>query len=298
MSMRLGAFDLIEPVPELNEPHAFAIIRPWIDAGNGGSLTLSCLGDMLGDNELGRLRRPGNFFDLTRYRPTVQREEDHVDIDIPNAVISYAKQEIGHDFIFLRLPEPHMLAEIYVDSIVEFLNSFSVKRYCLIGSMYDMVPYTRPLLVTGTASNQTLQNELDSARVVSSHYEGPTTILSLIGQKVLQLGTETLNLIVHTPNYLSFEEDYRGVIRLMEIIHLLYGFTTPEVYVNKAKEQEKHVSQLAEQVMEQEPRYRLVLNQLEANYDARLGEQEETRLSPEIERFLQDLESRFGRGQS
>ena len=297
MFMRLGAFNLIEPVPELEEPHAFAVVRPWIDAGNGGSITLSCLGDILGNMELGRLRRPGNFFDLTRYRPSVRREEDHVDIDIPNAVISYAKQERGHDFLFLQLPEPHMLAEIYVDSVVELLRVFSVKRYGLIGAMYDMVPYTRPLLVTGAASNQALQNELDLARVVSSNYQGPTTILSLLGQKVLQLDMETFSLVVHIPNYLSFEEDYRGVMRLMEILHLLYGFTTPEAYANKAKEQENHVSQLAERIMQQEPRYRLVLNQLEANYDARIGKQEETRLSPEVERFLQDLESRFGRGQ-
>jgi predicted ATP-grasp superfamily ATP-dependent carboligase len=295
--MRLGAFDLIEPVPELKEPHAFVIIRPWIDAGNAGSLTLSCLGDMLGDNELGKLRRPGNFFDLTRYRPTARREEDRVDIDIPNAVVSYARQERGHDFLFLRLPEPHMMAEIYVDSVIKLLSTFPVKRYGLIGSMYDMVPYTRPPLVTGTASNQALQNELDLARVVSSNYQGPTTILSLLGQKVLQLGTETLSLVVHIPSYLSFEEDYRGVVRLMEIFQSLYGFTIPEADANKAKEQERQVSQLAEQAMQQEPRYRTVLNQLEANYDARIGKQEETRLSPEVERFIQDLESRFGRGQ-
>jgi len=251
---------------------------------------------MLGDSELATLRRPGNFFDLTRYRPTVRREEDRVDIDIPNAVISYAKQKRDHDFLFLRLPEPHMMAEIYVDSVVELLKAFSAKRYCLIGSMYDMVPYTRPLLVTGTASNQALQNELDSANVLSSNYQGPTTIMSLVGQKVLKLGMETLSLIVHIPNYLSFEEDHRGVTRLMEVLRLLYGFTTPEAYTNKAKEQEKHVSQLAEQVMQQEPRYRIILNQLEANYDARVGKQEESRLSPEVEKFLQDLENRFGRG--
>ena len=297
MSMRLGAFDLIEPVPELKEPHAFAVIRPWIDAGNGGSLTLSCLGDILGDMELGRLRRPGNFFDLTRYRPTVRREEDLINIDIPNAVVSYSKQEGDHDFLFLRLPEPHMLAEVYIDSVVELLRVFSVKRYCLIGSMFDMVPYTRPLLVTGAASNQALQNELDLAKVVSSNYQGPTTILSLLRPKVLQLGMETLSLVVHIPNYLNFEEDYRGVVRLMEIFESLYGFTMPEADANKAKEQEKQVSQLAEQVIQQEPRYRIVLNQLEDNYDARVGKQEETRLSPEVERFLQDLESRYGQGQ-
>jgi predicted ATP-grasp superfamily ATP-dependent carboligase len=293
--MRIRAFDLIEPVPELNEPHAFVVVRPWIDVGSGGSLTLSCLEDILGDTELGRLRRPGNFFDLTRYRPTVRREEDRVEVDIPNAVISYGKQEEGRDFLFVQLPEPHMLAEIYVDSVLELLKAFSVKRYCLIGSMYDMVPHTRPLLVTGAASNLALQNELDLARVVPSNYQGPTTILSLLGQKVLQSGMETLSLIVHIPNYLNLEEDYRCVARLMEILHSLYGFTIPDADASKAKEQEKQISQLAEQIMKQEPRYRIALEQLEKNYDSRFKEETEgTRLSPEVEKFLQDLDKRFG----
>ena len=164
--MKLRAFNLGEPVPELKEPHAFAIIRPWVDAGSVGSITLSCLEDGLGHKELARLARPGNFFDLTRYRPTLRREEDRVEVEVPNVVVDYGRQEEGRDFLFLRLLEPHMLAEAYVDSILELLKTFSVKRYCLLGSMYDMVPYTRPLLVTGGASNPALQNELEVAKVV------------------------------------------------------------------------------------------------------------------------------------
>ena len=46
--------------------------------------------------------------------------------------------------------------------------------------------------------------------------------------------------------------------------------------------------------MEQEPRLRLILKELENNYDSRINEnKEETRLSPEVEKFLQDLEKRF-----
>jgi hypothetical protein len=78
-----------------------------------------------------------------------------------------------------------------------------------------------------------------------------------------------------------------GVVRPVEILRSFYGFTMPEAYTNKAKEQDKHVNQLAEQIMQQEPRCRIVLNQLESNYDARVGEQE-TGLPPDVERFLQD----------
>jgi hypothetical protein len=61
-----------------------------------------------------------------------------------------------------------MLAETYVDSVFHLLQSFGVKRYCLVGSMYDMVPHTRPLMVTGSGSNIRLQNELEVAKVISS----------------------------------------------------------------------------------------------------------------------------------
>jgi len=292
--MRFHAFDTSEPVPELNAPHALAIIRPWIDLSNVGSLILSCLETYLGSKELARLARPGSFFDLTRYRPTLLRKGNGSEVDIPNTIINYTKQSGGHDFLLLRLLEPHMMAEAYVDSVVELLKAFGVKRYCLIGSMYDMVPYTRPLLVTGTASNLALQNDLAVTNVVPSDYQGPTTILSLIGQKALQLGMETCSMIVHLPSYLVMEDDYRGKKRLMEVISSLYNFDMPQADIEKANQQEEQVRQVAEQFMQQEPRYKLMLEQLEANYDSRIKEEKaETRLSPEVEQFLQDVGKRF-----
>jgi predicted ATP-grasp superfamily ATP-dependent carboligase len=295
--MRLRAFDVVEPVPELNEPHAFAVIMPWIDVGGVGKLSLKCLEDHLGSSELAMLARPSSFFDLTRYRPNLRREEGRTEIDIPNALVTYSKQEDGHDFLFLRLPEPHMLAETYVDSVVELLKAFSVKRYCLLGSMYDMVPRTRPPLVTGGASNLALQNALETAGVLSSDYEGPTSAVGLVGQKAAQLGTETLSLVVHLPNYFTLEEDHRGVVRLMEVLHSLYGFVTPKTVVDMANEQSRQVNQIGDQLLEEDPRRRQFLERLEADYDARVGEgKEETQLAPEVEKFLQDLDSRFEQG--
>ena len=290
--MRLRAFDLNEPIPELNEPHALAVIQPWTDVSSVGSLVLSCLEAYLGAKELGKLARPGNFFDFTRYRPT--RKANSSEVKIPNTVITYGTQSGSHDFLFLRLLEPQMLAEAYIDSVVELLKTFGVKRYCLIGSMYDMVPYTRPLLVTGSASNPGLQNALALVNIRHSDYQGPTTMLSLIGNRALQLGIETCSMMVHLPSYFMLEEDYRGEKRLMEVISFLYGFSMPQEDVEKADQQEKQTGLMAEQIMEQEPRLRLILKQLEANYDSRINEnKEETRLSPEIEKFLQDLEKRF-----
>ena len=295
--MRLRAFDLSEPVPELSDPHAIAIIRPWMDVGSVGSLTLKYLEDHLGSSKLAKLARPSNFFDLTRYRPTLRQEEGRAEVDIPNALVKYSRQEDGRDFLFLHLLEPHMASEAYVDSVVELLNTFSVKRYCLLGSMYDMVPRTRPPLVTGDASNLALQDTLETAGVLSSDYEGPTTILHLIGQKAIQLGMETFSMVVHLPSYFQLEEDHRGVVRLMEVLHSLYGFATPKAVVDMANEQAKQVNEIADRLLEEDPRRRQFLKQLEENYDARVSQgKKETQLAPEVEEFLLDLDKRFRQG--
>ena len=293
--MRLGAFEVDEPIPELEKPHALAVIQPWVDVGNVGSLTLSSLESYLDSNKLAMLHRPGNFFDFTRYRPTIYLKEDRREVQVPNVVVNYGRGDRGHDFLLLHLLEPHMLADVYINAILQLFHTFDVKRYCLLGAMYDMVPHTRPLLVSGTASNLNLQNELVAARVMRSEYQGPTSILYGISQRALEMGIETFSLIVHLPRYLTMTEDYRGEARLMEALVALYDFPLSLVNADRAKEQEDQVSRIAEQIMQQEPGYRPILSQLEANYDARFIEEgEEVHLSPEIERFLQDLGRRFG----
>lgn len=291
----MQAFDLADPTPQLNGPHALAVIRPWIDAGGAASLLLTSLEQHLDSRELARLAQPGNFFDFTRYRPTMTRQENSTEVVIPNTVVTYGRQTGGSDFLILRLLEPHAMAEEYVDSVVELFKAMGVRRYCMVGSMYDMVPHTRPLLVTGSASNLGLQSGMDVANVRQSDYQGPTTILSLIGQRAVQLGIESCSMIVHLPNYLGMEEDFRGARRLMEVISSLYGgFAMSSEDLGRADEQEQQVSTSAEQIILQEPRLGLILKQLEANFDARNKEErDETPLSPEIETFLRDLDRRF-----
>lgn len=292
--MKVGAFELNEPVPKLNKPHALATIRPLIDVGSVGTLTLSRLESYLGSHDLGMLQRPGDFFDFTRYRPQIFLKEDHSELHVPNATVSYGEREEDHDFLFLNLLEPHTLAEEYIESILKLLTAFDVKRYCLIGAMHDMVPHTRPLIVSGRASNLRLQSEMEAVGVMSSDYQGPTTILHKLSQQAVDMGVETLSLIVHLPQYMIMEEDFRGVVRLMEILGTLYEFPLSEADADKAKDQKDQVSQIADRMVQMEPRYQQIRSQLEAHYDARVGKKgEEVSLSPEVERFLQDLGRRF-----
>ena len=68
-SMRIGAFELQEPLPELQDPHVLAILRPWINVGRVGTQVLSRLERYFASRALGELVKPGQFLDFTRYRP-------------------------------------------------------------------------------------------------------------------------------------------------------------------------------------------------------------------------------------
>ncbi len=293
--MRIGAFELAEPVPELNEPHALTIIPSWMDAGRSASLTLSLLEQYFEGGELARLARPGEFFDFTRYRPMLSRKENASEVTLTNAVVNYGRREAGCDFIFLRLPEPHAMAEVYIDSVLELLKSFGVKRYGLVGSIYDMVPYTRPLLVTGGAVGSKAIEDLDRAEVGSSDYEGPTTICHLISQQAATLGIETMTLITHLPQYTELDEDYMGQVRLMEVFYSLYGVPVDEADIQKAEKQRRDI----DIAVNRSRKIKEVVAQLEAHYDARTATkktEEMPHLSPEIESFLKEMERRFRQG--
>jgi hypothetical protein len=283
--MRIGAFELREPIPELKDPYVFAILRPWIDVNNVGSLILNGLETQFAAKELAKLAKPGNFFDFTRYRPNLYREEGIRRISIPNSTLRYAKREGGNDLLFLRLLEPHALAEVYVDSVLRLLKTLKARKYCLLGSMYDMVPHTKPLRVNGGALGKETEQDLKRTEAQPSNYQGPTSITTLITQRAPEIGIETIWFIVSLPQYVILEEDYAGKVRLMEILNVLYNIPIDKKDFERAAEQRSAINQKVEKT----PELKNLLPQLETLYEVRIKRKEGERtpkLSPEIEEML------------
>ncbi|OGP64043.1 MAG: hypothetical protein A2170_06005 [Deltaproteobacteria bacterium RBG_13_53_10] len=283
--MKIGAFEVIDPLPELNDPCVLAILRPWIDVNNVGTLILDSLEARFETEELARLARPGNFFDFTRYRPTLYLEGDIRHVKIPNTTLSYAKRKGGDDFIFMRLLEPHSSSEIYIDSILRLFRRLKVKRYCLIGSMYDAVPHTRPLIVSGGAIGSEAERDFRRSQAQPSDYQGPTTITILISQRGPQFGIQTNWFIVSLPQYVSLEEDYLGKVRLMEILNLLFNVPVDQSDFERAAEQ----IALTNQRVEKTPELKRLVPQLETLYEIRIKKREGDvmpKLSPDIEAIL------------
>ena len=149
--MKIGDFEINIPDTPLRDPHCIAILKPWINVGNVGQIVLHRLGRMYAAERIGQLERPGKFYDFTRYRPEIRIRNGVRSVRVPNTAVRIARRNDPPDLVLLQLLEPHAFAEDFNDSIIEVLKALNVTRYVQIGGMYDSVPHSRPLPVTGSA---------------------------------------------------------------------------------------------------------------------------------------------------
>ena len=295
--MKIGAFVLQEPLPTLREPHVISMLHPWVDAGNVGTLALTRMEEVLGAREIGKLERPGHFFDFTRYRPVTRQVDGQRQLNVPNTTFHLAKRESGPDLLLAHVMEPHMFAEDYIQSLVELFKTLGVKRHTRIGGMWDAVPHTRPLLVTGTIDNKPFDVKGVQQRRPGGVYEGPTTIMGQLNDEMTKLGVQNGNLMVHLPQYLQLEEDFTGCARLLETLATLYSLpaTLPDTEHGRQQYQELNAE------VERNPEAKRLVRRLEAHYDTRNANQPQPTqqgdapppLAPDIQRFLSDLGKKF-----
>ena len=289
--MRIGDFEFPEPLPELKDPHVLAVLRPWIDVGNVGTLSMRRLERHLESKEIGRLVKPGRYYDFTRYRPKSILKQGVRKYNIPSTTISTSVREHGPDLITLHLLEPHLYGEDYTDSVIEVLKHFGVKRYSMIGAMYDMVPHTRKLLVSGGTVDAKNEEEYKLVGVRPSDYEGPTTITYLISNTLEEMDIETRIFVVHLPQYFQVEEDFTGTARLMEVLCTLYGLPSRLADPERGRQQYASLQNIVSDTSEVAG----LLERLEERYDRENSEggASSSPLSPMLEEFLQGLGSKI-----
>ena len=297
--MKIGAFEIIDKLPALKSPCAISMLKPWIDVGKVGSMALNRLENHLGAQEIGRLSKPGNFFDFTRYRPRLKLVDGERQTITPNTIINLAHDdESDRDFLFLHIREPHMFGEDYTESIVELLEHFKVNEYFRIGGMYDSVPHTRPLLVTGSLNDD--QRDLARGLIVEqgSNYQGPTSIVNLVSDSLKENGILSSSLMVHLPQYVQLEQDFMGTARLLEVLSSIFGFSESLVDVDRGKIQYSEI----EGALSSNSEVKNLIKQLEIYYDRTVSSPEndigkDIDLSPEVEDFLRQVGGNLDSGE-
>ncbi|TMG06402.1 MAG: PAC2 family protein [Chloroflexi bacterium] len=292
MTAAEGVFELVYPLPDLERPRLLIALQPWIDVGSVGTMALGFLEQHWDAQEIARLRRPGVFYDFSRYRPMLYRREGDRHVAIPNTFLRHARSPAGQEWLFVHALEPHSHGEDYVEAVLGLIRQFGVRQYTLIGSMYAPVPHTRPPVASGGAASDDLREQVLRAGVKESSYEGPTTILATMPQMASGEGIETASIILQLPAYIQLERDYCGTEALLDILSRAYSL---DLDMSSLHEESQRQSEAMNESVAQNPQLQAMVAELERVYDSEKEEpaEETPELSPELEGFLKDVQTRL-----
>ncbi|MEO8456876.1 MAG: PAC2 family protein [Chloroflexota bacterium] len=295
MSTQIGPFELLDPLPALREPKMLVALQPWIDVGSVGTMTLAFIGESMDAQPLGRLTRPGRFFDFTRYRPMISRENGERKVTVPNTRLHFASGA-DNDWIFLHTLEPHNNGDEFVEGLTDLVQRLGVREYIMIGSMYAPVPHTRRPIASGGSSSEHVRKTFGASGVRESNYEGPTTILAVLGASAPKQGIETTTMILQLPAYAQVERDYMGLEALLGLLSEIYGFRLDLSSVSEEAERQREA---LDETAQSDTRLQVWLKELELAYDMEARSHQgpdvepKTPLSPQLEEFLADVNQRF-----
>jgi hypothetical protein len=215
----------------------------------------------------------------------------------PNTIIHHAHDEpTDRDYLFLHIREPHAFGEVYCNAISEVLSHFDVQEYCRVGGMYDSVPHTRPLLVTGTMTDDQAAKAEGLVSQRRSTYQGPTSIVNMVAELVTQNEVPTTSLMAHLPQYMQLDEDHMGAARIIEILTAMFDLPRSLADRERGHRQYEDVNRAVQNNQE----VRSLISRLESYYDSVLAaggttdEEEASNLAPDVEQFLREVTGQTG----
>ncbi len=199
--------------PALRRPAVILAFAGWNDAGQSATTAVRFLAEQLGATKFASIE-PEDFYDFTVSRPSVrlvegaQRAVEWVTLEFHAANVS----AIPRDYIFAWGPEPHLRWKTFTDAILQLVRECGAELVVTLGGFLAELLYTRPVPVSGYATDPELLRRLD---VGPTRYEGPTGIVGVLGQACRAAGVAHLSLWAALPHYIAAVPNPRGALALL-----------------------------------------------------------------------------------
>jgi predicted ATP-grasp superfamily ATP-dependent carboligase len=164
--------------------------------------------------------------------------------------------------------EPSLRWRTFSESIADAAERLGVTLIITLGALIADVPHTRPVPITGLASDPEL---VDSLGLDRSSYEGPTGIVGVLHDTFRQRGISSASLWAAIPHYVAAVPNPKAALALLRRLEGLTGV------VVEASELEEAMGRFEEQVnraVSANPEIEELVTRLEAEQvdeDARLG---------------------------
>jgi proteasome assembly chaperone (PAC2) family protein len=205
----------------LRAPALVCAFKGWNDAADAASTALTFVGGALGAERFATID-PEEFYDFQATRPQIRLTEGRARrIDWP-AVELYEVRvpRAPRDLVLLAGAEPSMRWRTFVRVIIELSEALGVQMVVTLGALLADVPHSRPISITGLASDPALVERLGLA---NSSYEGPTGIVGVLHGACQDAGIPSASLWAAVPHYISAVPNPKAALALVRKLEGLVG---------------------------------------------------------------------------
>lgn len=248
--------------PDRQFEHLIMAFAGWPDAGESATAALQYLMRRLNAAQFAEID-PEEFYDFTQERPRSSRTRDgRRRVRWPaNEFSWWAAGEQG--LLFFVGVEPNLKWRTFSETIAGLARELGVKTIIHAGALLDAVPHTREIRLTGSSTLPALQQALDSDRIGTSNYQGPTGISTAVMETCVKQGISYSSLWGHTPHYLHAAPNYRVSYTLARTLSRLLNLpadlselrTAAENFDREVGQAVSQDDQLADYVRKLEDRY-------------------------------------------
>lgn len=226
---------------------------------------------------------PEMLFDFTQERPSVRVLPDgRREIVWPENEFHVLRFDDRRDLVVCSGTEPHLRWRSFSEHVLSIAQRCGAEMVVTLGAMVGVVAHSRPLPVTGSATNPALAERLGLG---SPSYEGPTGVIGTLHDLLDRAGMPVISLRVAVPHYVPSPPNPKAthalLRRLEEVTRLDLGARALEP---SATDWEHQVSSAAAD----DPQVVTYVRRLEEQHDAEEPLPSGDDLAAELEAFLRE----------
>jgi proteasome assembly chaperone (PAC2) family protein len=248
--------------PQLRSPTLVAAFAGWNDAAGAATAALETVAMSVDAEPVAQID-PEEFFDFQVSRPTIRLTEGQTrEIDWPQNALYAAKVPAAeHDLVLVSGIEPNLRWRGFAKSILDAAERLDVELVVTLGALLADVPHTRPVPITGLASDPKLVDRLELSR---SNYEGPTGIVGVIHDACRRRGVTSASLWAAVPHYVAAVPNPKAALALLR---RLEGFTGLEVDASELEDAIERYERQVNRAVSANPEIEELVQRLEEEQD-------------------------------
>jgi len=206
----------IHTLPQgLRRPVLITAFSGWNDAAEAATTAARYLATSFQAEKFAEID-PEEFYHFGLSRPYVRYKsgsETEREIVWPATEFSVARAGLSRDLIVAVATEPHLKWRTYCANVLELARRCETTLVLTLGALLAEVPHTRPVRISGSASDPELAAQLG---VRPSRYEGPTGIVGVLNIACREQGLATASVWANVPHYVSGIENPKAALALVQ----------------------------------------------------------------------------------